>query len=81
MDSSSRQQLESNFRNEGRYLIGKTAVGDNLKESIKASVDLIGGFKEAIEPGDTVTIKPNLNTADPYPASSDPEFIRNFCSD
>jgi len=48
----------------------------DLKTTVKKAVDAIGGFKKIIFQDDMVTIKPNLNTADPYPASSDPEFIR-----
>ena len=59
-----------------KFMVSKVAASDNLKESILRAVDLIGGFGKAIQPGDTVTIKPNLNTADPYPASSDPAFLR-----
>ncbi len=64
------------YMRDGRYLVGKIEVTANLKESIKKVVDGIGGFDKVIEPGDTVTIKPNLNDANPYPASSDPEFLR-----
>ncbi|MDH4213872.1 MAG: DUF362 domain-containing protein [Candidatus Thorarchaeota archaeon] len=64
------------YTNLGRYLVSKVRVSDNLKNAINQSVNLIGGFEKIIAPNDTVTIKPNLNTADPYPASSDPQFIR-----
>jgi uncharacterized protein (DUF362 family) len=37
---------------------------------------LIGGFKKIIESGDEVILKPNYNSADPPPASTDPEFLR-----
>lgn len=47
-----------------------------LKETIKKAVEQIGGFGKYINKGDTVLLKPNLNTADPYPASSDPEFLK-----
>jgi uncharacterized protein (DUF362 family) len=48
----------------------------DIRGAIDKAVGLLGGFSAFIEPGDTVTIKPNLNTADPYPASSDPLFIK-----
>jgi uncharacterized protein (DUF362 family) len=64
------------YMRSGRYLVGKKVVTEGLKEAIKDAVKLIGGFDRVIEPGDKVTIKPNLNTADPYPASSDPVFIK-----
>ena len=64
------------YTKDGRFLVSKTPISGGLKSDIKRAVELIGGFEEVIEDGDTVTIKPNFNTADPYPASSDPEFIR-----
>ncbi|MGY5861470.1 MAG: DUF362 domain-containing protein [Candidatus Thorarchaeota archaeon] len=64
------------YTKDGRFLVSKTPISGGLKSDIKRAVDLIGGFEEVIEDGDTVTIKPNFNTADPYPASSDPEFVK-----
>lgn len=64
------------FIRDGKYLVSKVSVSGTLKSAVKDAVDLIGGFAKIINQSDTVTIKPNLNTADPYPASSDPEFIR-----
>jgi uncharacterized protein (DUF362 family) len=62
--------------NNGRFLVSKVVADADLKTSIQRAVDLIGGLDKIIESGDKVTIKPNLNTADPYPASSDPAFIK-----
>jgi Uncharacterized conserved protein len=51
-------------------------AGDDLKASIVEAVKPLGGFENFIKPGDRVLIKPNVNTADPFPASSDPAFVR-----
>lgn len=64
------------YMSDGRYLVGKSNALGELKDDIRRVVDSIGGFERVIEPGDSVTIKPNLNTGDPYPASSDPEFLQ-----
>lgn len=69
--------------------VSKVKVGENLKKSILEAVDLIarqnspsenlsgqGGFKKFIKPGEVVLLKPNFNTADLFPASSDPEFLK-----
>ena len=48
----------------------------DLKKSINGAVAGIGGWQKFIRKGDKVLLKPNFNTADPYPASSDPEFIK-----
>jgi uncharacterized protein (DUF362 family) len=58
--------------------VSRVKTTDNLKADIQKSVDLIGGFDELIQKGDLVTIKPNMNTADPYPASSDADFIQSL---
>jgi uncharacterized protein (DUF362 family) len=47
-----------------------------LKKSVKTSVSLIGGFQRLISKGETVLLKPNYNTADPFPGSSDPMFLK-----
>lgn len=50
-------------------------VSGDLRESIKSLVDSLGGFEKIINPGDTVLIKPNYNTADESPASTAPDFL------
>ena len=64
------------FVRDGRPLVSKVAYEGNLKESIELSVSLIGGIKKLVKKGDIILLKPNYNTADPFPGSSDPEFIK-----
>lgn len=64
------------FTRGGRPLVSKVVYNGNLKESIKLSVSLIGGINKLVEKGDTILLKPNYNTADPFPGSSDPEFLK-----
>jgi uncharacterized protein (DUF362 family) len=70
------RMTETPYKKQGKYLVSKVHVTGDLKDAVNQSVSLIGGFEQVISPDDTVTIKPNLNTADPYPASSDPLFIK-----
>ncbi len=56
--------------------VAKTKVGDSLKEAVLEVVNLLGGFGKFVETGDTVLLKPNFNTADPFPASTDQEFLK-----
>lgn len=56
--------------------IKKCQPDDDLKSVIEAVVRELGGFSKFIKAGDRVLVKPNVNTADPFPASSDPNFIR-----
>ncbi len=56
--------------------VSKVKVNNNLEESISNAVKEIGGFGKFVKEGETVLLKPNFNTADPYPASTDPEFLK-----
>ncbi len=55
--------------------VAKVRVEQSVRDGINTAFNLLGGVGRFVQSGDVVTIKPNLNTADPYPASSDPEFI------
>jgi len=56
--------------------VAKVKFEENLKEAILKAVDLIGGFKKFVKKGEVVLVKPNFNTADPFPASTDFEFLK-----
>jgi uncharacterized protein (DUF362 family) len=64
------------FVHNGRPLVSEVICDGDLKESIKRSISLIGGINKLVKRGDTILLKPNYNTADSYPGSSDPNFIR-----
>lgn len=51
-------------------------VKDSLKLSIQRSISEIVPIDSLIRKGDAVLLKPNFNTADPFPGSTDPEFLR-----
>ena len=68
--------MRTPYTNNGRYLVGKISGSDDLQYDIERAVGLIGGFDKVISSGDTVTIKPSLASSNPFPASSDPEFIK-----
>jgi len=57
-------------------IIKKCEATDDLKLVINATISELGGFSQFINAGDRVLIKPNINTADSSPASSDPAFIQ-----
>lgn len=64
------------FKKDGKAVVGKVSCSDSLEESILKAANLAGGFRRICESGDEILLKPNFNTADPPPASSDPEFIK-----
>ncbi len=60
----------------GQSLVSKVSTdGRELKPAIKQAVDLIGGVRRALNPGDRVLLKANFNSADPPPASTDLAFL------
>ena len=64
------------FTNEGKALVSKLRCDGALRENIGQAVAAIGGFERLVEPGATILVKPNFNTADPPPGSSDPQFVK-----
>jgi uncharacterized protein (DUF362 family) len=66
------------FVRDGHPLVSKVTYKGDLRESIELSVSLIGGIGKLVKSGDTVLLKPNYNTADPFPGSSDPEFVKTI---
>ena len=64
------------FTKDGKVLLSKVATIGNLKADILKAVDLIGGFNKALDKGDQVLLKPNFNSTDSPPASSDPQFLK-----
>ena len=64
------------FVDGGSALVSKVTCDGSLRESIERSVELIGGLDRPVKRGDTILLKPNYNTADPFPGSSDPEFVK-----
>lgn len=71
---------ETVFVKNGKALVSKVVASSDVKKSIKRAVDLIGGFEKVISGGDKVIVKPNFNSDDPFPASSDPEFVKAVVS-
>jgi len=64
------------YKKDGEVLVSKITNTRDLKEDISKSVNLIGGFKKIIAKGDEILLNPNFNTADPPPASNDPDFVK-----
>jgi uncharacterized protein (DUF362 family) len=69
---------ENPFKHNGKVLVSKVTItdGQNLKGNILKAVDLLGGFSKVVENGDEILLKPNFNTDDAPPGSSDPDFVK-----
>jgi uncharacterized protein (DUF362 family) len=50
------------------------ARGETVAQAVRKAVELSGGM-DFIQSGQTVLIKPNVNTGDPWPASTNPEVL------
>ena len=59
-----------------KALVGIAGSTGSLSTQIEKAVALAGGL-DFIRKGSTVLIKPNFNTGDPHPASTNPEVIRH----
>jgi len=66
------------FRQETEKTSPKSVVGlargESVNEAVRRAVAMAGGMG-FIQPGDTVLVKPNVNTADPYPGTTNPEVV------
>lgn len=63
------------YLDDGFPLVSKVKAGD-LRDSVQRSLDLLGGPGKVLTPGMRVMVKPNYNSPDPYPASTDLGFLR-----
>ena len=61
---------------EGKPVVSRVQCTGDLNKSINTAVSLIGGFEKVVNKGDKILLKPNFNTADSPPASSDMESVR-----
>ncbi|MEE9274808.1 MAG: DUF362 domain-containing protein [bacterium] len=59
----------------GRSLVA-LARGRDRAEAIRLAADLLGGFGRAVDPPGPVLLKPNFNSADPFPASTHPDHLQ-----
>jgi uncharacterized protein (DUF362 family) len=56
--------------------VSKVLVKENLKDALYKAIEAIAPLDKFIKKGDVVLIKPNFNTADPPPASTDIDFLK-----
>ena len=67
---------ENVYSRDGRSIVSKVSTAErDLKSAVRQSVEMIGGVRKALSPGDRVLLKPNFNSPDPFPAASDLPFL------
>jgi len=62
---------------DGQALVSRVITDDDIKASVDRVVALLGGLGRAIDRGDRVLVKPNFNSPDPYPGSTELVFLRS----
>ncbi len=61
---------------DGLPLVSKVPASDKVKPAVEECLELLGGLDKAISPGHKVLVKPNFNSSDPFPGSTDLGFLR-----
>lgn len=59
-------------------VVAKVKVGKDLKVSINDAIQLLGNLRDVITGGDKVLLKPNFNSPDVFPGSTDILFLRSM---
>lgn len=57
-------------------LVSKAKAGKDIRATIDEAIALLGNLGQVINRGDSVFVKPNFNSPDPFPGSTDIEFLR-----
>ena len=60
----------------GQALIGKTTAVGDIRASVDRGLAVLGHLGQVVGRGDNVLVKPNFNSPDPFPGSTDLEFLR-----
>lgn len=59
------------------FIVTKSKSTQDLKEDIKKLIQpIIGNISDFIKPTDRILLKPNFNTADPFPGSTAMDFLQ-----
>jgi uncharacterized protein (DUF362 family) len=61
---------------DGKPIVSKVNTATNIRQSIDKAITALGPLPLAISRGDRVLIKPNFNSEDPPPASTDLTFLK-----
>jgi len=57
-------------------VVARVKAQGDIGSAVERVVALLGGLKQAIGSGDRVLVKPNFNSPDPFPASTDLAFLQ-----
>jgi uncharacterized protein (DUF362 family) len=61
---------------DGKPAVAKVKVDEDIRSAISQAISLMGNLGQVIGRGDRVMVKPNFNSPDPFPASTDLAFLQ-----
>ena len=64
------------WRSNGQALVARVMAGGDIRASVDKVITLLGHLEQAIGRGDKILVKPNFNSPDPFPGSTDLAFLR-----
>jgi len=64
------------WRRDDKAIVTKLKAAANVRETIERSITLLGNLERVFTSGDKVLVKPNFNSPDPPPGSTDLAFLR-----
>jgi len=67
---------ENVWRQDNVPLVSRVKAGPDLRGSVARSIELLGGLDRLAAAGETVMVRPNFNSPDPFPGSTDLNFLR-----
>ena len=60
----------------GQALVARVVADGDIRASIDKVITLLGHLEQVIDRGDKILVKPNFNSPDPFPGSTDLAFLR-----
>lgn len=73
-----RPRVTNPWCSNNKPIVAKVKAGEDLKVSINNTIALLGNLGAIISRGDKVLVKPNFNSPDPFPGSTDLLFLRGM---
>ncbi len=64
------------WQKNGKPIVAKVNASDDIRQSIERALAALGNLNLTISRGDKVMVKPNFNSDDPPPASTDLPFLK-----
>ena len=75
---SPKRHKQNPWLKDGKPVVAKASTGTNVRKSVDQVLQLLGPLNLAISRGDKVLVKPNFNSDDPSPASTDLGFLKTM---